>query len=360
MRRIIFFFSMLLVVYILNAFVFPIPSSSSPLGPRPKMGVSYSFEQALWYELDKRAGFTKLASSGQFDWIRVPFFWDQMTDSLGNLKIDDLIFAAQEADKYNVKLVVALGAKTPYYPEYHLPLSLDSKVKFGDVIGANHPIAGDILAIDKKVVDALWAYPAVSYWQVENEPFLANFGNLKIGFDLLAAEVQTVRNADPLRRPIILNSAGSAIFAKDDVQLTKLLAPGDVFAINAYFKTQGTNLFSFKLADRIFKIPWPRFLVWPVQSWLFLSPDIEKMRETVEKNGLEFWVMEAQGEPYIRTLSDAKGQNFSFRAEDIPKVVNFLSGSQVRSIGFWGANFWLFRESLGDRTWLDSVSKVNY
>src|SRR3990170_8376717 len=192
-------------VFIITAFLDPIPTRPVKTADRPMYGVSYSFEQAGWYGLDPRKDFIQMLEEYKFDWIRLPFFWNQMVNKDGsfNKNFEDLKFAIEEAKKRNVKVIVAIGAKTPYFPEYHWPREIEEKVKFGEVIGLDHEIADDILTIDKKVVSELAHFDNIAFWQVENEPLVGNVNKWKIEASLVAKETEVVRKADPKNRPII-------------------------------------------------------------------------------------------------------------------------------------------------------------
>ncbi|MBI3282803.1 cellulase family glycosylhydrolase [Candidatus Curtissbacteria bacterium] len=356
--RFLFILLLLFAAYVAHAFSNPFPTSKSGSQIKPSYGFTYIFDDAVWYGLDTRASLIKLLDEFDFQWVRLPFFWDQMTDENGNLKLDDLIFAISEAQKRDVKVVIALGAKTPSYPEFHWPEKIASRVKFGETIGANHPIATDILEIDRKVVEQLAQFDNISHWQIENEPFLANINNIKIDKSLIAAEVRAVRTADSKRRPIILSHVGPATIDGRWRLLLDLLQPGDVLAVNAYFKTQGVYLLSFSLSGNRIDIRWPRWFTFPSQSWLFLSPNYKSIKEEVESKNIDFWVLEMQAEPYIRSLEDAKRSEFPFTAEDLAKADLLLRTRGVETIGFWGVHFWQYRESIGDKSWIRAVKEI--
>lgn len=358
LKRALLLFFLLILAIIINAFLNPIPNKNIVEGFKPNYGVSYSFEQAGWYGLDPRKSYIELLDTFKFDWVRLPFFWDQMTDESGNLKIDDLVFAIEQAQKRNVKVVIALGLKTPYYPEYHLPESISSQIQFADRIGLNHAVSDDLLALDRKLVTTLSKYDNISYWQVENEPYLANVNGWKIEEDLIAAEIDIVREADTKKRPIILNHVGPTIFDEQYKQLLPLLIPGDVFSVNAYFKTQGIYLISFEILNRKVNIEWPDWLVWPVQSWTFFSVDFEGLKKEVGGKGLKFWVLEMQAEPYIRDREYAQRRKLSFSGDDLIGADKFLRSYKIDSVGLWGAHFWQFRQKAGDSSWVDTVKGI--
>lgn len=348
----------LLFLYILNAFLFPFPKKVVPEGPKPHYGFSYSFENTAWYGLDPKKSLIELYDCCNFSWVRLPFYWDTMTDENGELRIEDLNFAITEAKKRNIKVVVALGLKTPYYPEFHLPKQIQDQIKFGQTIDINHPVAQELLDLDQKIVLELSKYDNIAYWQVENEPLLANINNNKIAPNLIAAEVDIVRKTDLLKRPIILSHVGPSAFDKQWKSLLPILNTGDILGVNAYFKTQGVNLLEFKLFNQQYKLPWPNGFVWPVQSWPLLSPNYEKIKKQVEARGNSLWIMEMQADPYIRTLSEAKKVKFYFNTDDVLNADEFLRQDRLESIGLWGSSFWLYRKSIGDNSWLDTVFQI--
>lgn len=365
-----FFVFFLILIIILNAFLNPFPKKNVPEGFRPSYGVSYSFEQARWYGFDARTSYTNLLDQLKVDWVRLPFFWDQPSTTLrtspsvtsgqsssnfGN--IDDLKWAVGEAKKRNVRVIVALGAKTPYYPEYHLPKDIASQIKFGETISLRNPVSVKILEVDRKVVEALSVYDNIEAWQVENEPFLANINNWKIGEDLLRTEVEVVRNTDKRRRPIILNSVAPTLFDSSYKSLFKILKPGDILGVNAYFKTQGVYLASFKIFGKEVHVGWPKRLVWPVQSWTGFSANFAKLRQEANQRDIALWVLEMQAEPYIRTLDDAK-RNLAYSASDVLKADRYLKSSMVDSVGLWGAPFWQYRAKNGDSSLIETIQSL--
>lgn len=356
--RILFVFFLLLVIYISYAFANPFPIRKSGIETKPSYGFTYIFDDAGWYGLDPRESYMKLLDEFDFQWVRLPFFWDQMVDANGNLKLDDLIFAISEAQKRDVEVVIALGAKTPSYPEFHWPEEIASKVRFGEVIAASHPAASEILEIDGKVVRALASFDNISHWQVENEPYAANIRNLKIDKSLIEKEVEVVRSADPRARPIILNHVGPATVDRRWKPLLNLLKPDDILSVNAYFKTQGVYLLAFSFLGNQIEIRWPRWFTFPTQSWLFLSPDYKSIKEEAQSKNVGFWLLEMQAEPYIRTLDDANKKDFAFTPEDLSKADLLLRSQDVETIGLWGVHFWQYREKLGDSSWMSAAKKI--
>lgn len=373
--RLILVSLLVFIVFVANAFADPFPlrlrSGSSTTvqdtqNKDVKYGFSYSFEQASWYGLDARKSYVELLDKNNFDWVRLPFFWDQMTllrqDSGGqaeyDLKIDDLKFAIEEAQKRDVKVVIVMGVKTPYYPEFHWPNYIRDKVQFGDKIDAAHPIAFDVLEIDKKLVSSLSSYDNIAYWQIENEPFLKNINQISIDRSLIAREIEVVRSTDLKRRPIILSNAARSSYDRQYRELLRMLEPGDVLGVNAYFLTQNADLVAFKLFGREVHLKWPEWFYWPVQSWGFLAPDYKTVQKDAKNARVDVWVLEMQADPYVRNLDDARRQSFVFSAMDLKRADEFVRSKGFDHIGFWGVSFWQFREKMGDASWVEVVKKV--
>lgn len=349
--RVILILFFILVSFVARAFAYPIPQRRFDPNFRPQYGVSYSFEQAEWYGLDPRDNYLAMLGEFKFSWVRLPFFWNQQN-------IDDLKFAIEEAGKRNVKVIIALGAKTPYFPEYHLPKEIADQIEFGQLIDTDHPVADEILAIDRQVVESLAIYDNIIAWQVENEPLIGNVNRLKINPALIAAEVDIIRQSDPAKRPIILNHAATGFYDQSWQDLLPILTPGDIFAVNVFFKTKGIDLFNAKVFGREIHIMWPDHLVWPVQSWGFLSPDFDSIKKKVEANGNKFWILEMQAEPYIKKLNGAQDPFLSFTPQDIEAADNFLKSYRIESVGLWGAHFWQYRYKHGDSSWKKIVQQI--
>lgn len=352
--RVLLIFFLITVFYIANAFADPLPKRQPARDYRPLYGTSYSFEQAVWYGLSGRTEFVRLIDEYNFDWVRLPFFWDEPYD----MHIADLKFAISEAQRRDIKVVIALGAKTPYYPEYHFPDEAASKVKFGEVIDSRHPIAEDILDIDRKVIRDLSGYDNIAYWQIENEPLTGNINNWKIDPSLIEAEIETVRGSDPGKRPIILNHVAAPSYDRRYKKLLDILKPGDVLGVGAYFKTQGVDLAAFNIFGAEIHIPWPKWFTWPVQSWGVLSPDYARLKKETAEKDVDLWILEMQAEPYIRVFDDASQKEFAFSADDITKANEYLRSLQIKSIGLWGAHFWRYREKNGDDSWARTIKSL--
>jgi len=353
---------LLAVLFFLLLVIVAVDLQRSWRKPIEKSRVSYglNFSPQVFGQtgLDWKNSYTRLLNEYNFSWVRVAFYWNQMVDENGNYHLDDLWFQLNEAEKRNVKVVLVIGAKAPYYPEIYLPEIYTKTMKFGEKISQQSEAGQKLLELEKDLVPKLATSLAITYWQVENEPFSGPVNNWTIDEGLLAKEIELVRSLDPQKRPIILTHPGPYIFDRKWQQLTKLLANKDIFGVNYFPKTRTPDIVTIHLFGKNFKINWPDFINLPVYIWGPISPDFGKVASEVSKNGNSLWIMEMQAEPYLTQFSQEKGKIFVFGPKDI-----IASDLQIRKyvidhIGLWGANWWLLEEKRGNNEWLKTVEET--
>jgi hypothetical protein len=68
-------------------------------------------------------------------------------------------------------------------------------------------------------------------------------------------------------------------------------------------------------------------------------------------------VTEAQAEPW-ESSSDSYADPRSFHPADIAGVFNGLKEEGFTTIMLWGSEYWLWRASLGDESWLDAAGAI--
>src|SRR5581483_8248322 len=122
-------------------------------------------------------------------------------------------------------------------------------------------------------------------WQVENEPFLPAAGRTvgwRIAPALLEREVAVVRDADPRRRPVVINHSSASAF---DRWWLPALQAADVLAQNVYTRVPGR-----RLPVRYFN----RYALGP------FAPGLRRQAAVARRLGKSFWITELQAEPWER------------------------------------------------------------
>lgn len=328
--------------------------------PRKQVFYGFSFNPYVFEQLglNWHSAYLKLIDSFDWEWVRLSFYWNKMVDENNVLKLDDLWFQINEAEKRNINVVLVVGVKAPFYPEVYAPAELTKHFTLGENIKADSPTGKTILKVESELVPIIATSSAITYWQVENEPFAGPVNNWQIDISLLEEEMKLVRRLDPMNRPIILTHPAPYPFDSNWKKLLNLLKSGDVLGVNYFPKTRTPDIINFNLFGKHLKVKWPEFVNIPTYIWGPFSPDFKKVAKIVSNNGNKLWVMEMQAEPYLTKFNEVKGKIFVFQPEDIVKSDNQIRKSGINHIGLWGAHWWLLTAERGDSSWIEAVQQI--
>ncbi len=171
-----------------------------PIPNKVTYGVTFSILQAQALGEDWHAVYLAALDDLKIRDLRIPAYWPQVEPSQGQFDWTDLDFEMNEALTHDAHVVLAVGRRLPRWPECHTPewaqkLSWDDQKK-------------ELRAYVTAVVDRYKDNSAITYWQVENEPYLSAFGEcgpLDEGF--LKEEVALVHSLDT--RPVLVTDSGN-------------------------------------------------------------------------------------------------------------------------------------------------------
>ena len=127
-------------------------------------GVSFTPDYARYLQLDEKKVFDSIINDWGFKFVRIPVQWNSVEKEQGKFDFSETDYFMKEAEKKEVRVILAIGQKTPRWPECHVPdwsLRLDEKQY---VDGLNNYIT--------QTVNRYKDHVALEMWQVENEPFL--------------------------------------------------------------------------------------------------------------------------------------------------------------------------------------------
>jgi len=133
------------------------------------------------------------------DHIRLSAYWNSIEKNQGEYDFADLDWQINEASKRDVKIILGVGNRLPRWPECHMPVWIKSM----NAIEAEEAR----LAYVGKVVERYKLNPQITYWQVENEPFLGTFGVCpELNPDLLKKEIKIVKSKT--KKPVLVTDSG--------------------------------------------------------------------------------------------------------------------------------------------------------
>ena len=154
--------------------------------------------------------------------LRLIAYWDIIEPKKNEFDFAGLDWQIDEAQKRGVEVILALGRKTPRWPECHEP-AWAKALWNSDSVNYEKELFGYVEAVVLRYKNST----AVKAWQVENEP-LFPFGECRpTGLRFLTREMALVRSLDG--RPIALTDSGELGFA-----WPLLAAKGDMFGTTLY------------------------------------------------------------------------------------------------------------------------------
>ena len=273
--------------------------------------------------------------------LRLSIYWDEIAPAADHLSFAPVRRWLDPLEARGGRALVTLGLKAQRWPEYYPPawLMQDHPLPDGADLETEGRVVSHLLLMLERLTAFLADYDAVEAWQVENEPLIAPRNSVRwlISPALLAREIAVVRDADPRRRPVIVNHSTEDRF---DRRWWTSLQLADVLAENIYTR---------KPARR----RWPRY----VNPHCFgpLAPPLRREARAAAMLGKELWVTELQAEPWesedVREIASARIASVS--PARIEANLRLAHRAGARRVYLWGAEWWRFMaERHGDtRYW---------
>jgi len=171
-----------------------------PMAKNITWGVVFSQKHSRDMGLDWKENYSALLDDLNVKDIKLAAHWDLIEPESGVYDFSDLDWQLEEAQKHDVKIMLALGMKTPRWPECHIP---EWAKGLGKGVQQER-----ILEMLETLVNRYGGNSGIASWHVENEP-LFRFGECPwIDEDFLKKEVALVRSLDSGKRPVVISDSG--------------------------------------------------------------------------------------------------------------------------------------------------------
>jgi len=280
-------------------------------------GITYSPKQARSLGLDWQQTYLAVLDELGVKHLRLPAYWDEVEKNQGEFDWTDLDWQIAEAGKRDAKIVLAIGGRLPRWPECHFPAWAKNATKT-----ERH---AEILDYEKAVITRYKDSPAITAWQVENEPFLSSyFGECpSLDKEFLDEELAMVRSLDA--RPIVITDSG-------ELSLWYGAASrADIFGTTMYRDTY----------SRVLK----RYIHYPIGPGFFI---FKKNVISLFAHPKDWLVIELQAEPwgpisYQEMSREERDKTMSL--EKFGSMMEFARQAGFREFYLWGAEWWYWEKT---------------
>ena len=286
---------------------------SPPRAEKIVWGVNFSQKHAEGLGLDWQQTYSALIDDLGAKNIKLATYWDLIEKEEGNYDFTDLDSQIGEAEQKEVSLLLVIGMKSPRWPECHIPewakgLNKEEQQK-------------NILELLEETVLRYSSSPAVTMWQIENEPFFP-FGECPwVDKEFLKEEVELVKSLDKEKRPVLISDSGEGSFW---IQAAKI---GDIAGTTMYRKVWVHQL------ETYFTYPLPPNFYW--RKAQIIKTFFAKRVICVE----------LQAEPWGHRLlydSPLEEQQKSMDLQKFQEVISFAGKVGLDEFYLWGGEWWFW------------------
>jgi len=298
-------------VFILIAIIFTyFFIGQAPVSKNTVWGVNFSQKQAQDMGLNWQENYSALIDDLGSKNIKLAVNWDLIEPQKNQFSFQDLDWQIKKAEDNNVNLILAIGMKTPRWPECHIPDWAKNKSKLEQ--------QAEILEMLDIIVSKYKSSSAVKFWQVENEPFFP-FGQCPwTDKEFLRKEIDLVKSIDP-QKPIIISDSGEGSLWIQAAQL------GDIVGTTIYRQAWFDQL------NRSINYYFPGVFYWrKAQLVKFLF-------------NKEVICVELQAEPwgsdFVYNLPlDEQAKTMNLKQLEVN--IEFAKTTGLKEFYFWGSEWW--------------------
>lgn len=270
--------------------------------------------------------------------LRLVAYWDLIEPEKERFNFNDLDWQIAEAEKRGAKIILAMGRKTPRWPECHEPdwaRGKTSDVKSKKTLDVEE--RAQLLNYIKTTIEHYKSNSAIWAWQVENEP-LFPFG--KCGTTPISLLNQATKLVKSLSdKPVILTDSGELGFA-----WPYLTIKSDIFGTTLYRHINNRFLGDIKYS----LIPAAYFRL--KAGWAKLW-------------GKEIIISELQAEPWAtESLRNVplEWQNKTMNPEIFKEIIGYTERSGFPKAYLWGVEWWYWmKEKQGKPEMWDAVEALS-
>ena len=281
-----------------------------------RYGLTFSPRQAESLGLDWKEAYLSILNDLGVRRLRLSAYWNEIEPKDNEYDWERLDWQIDEAGKAGAEIILALGGRLPRWPECHFPDwtgGLDAEER-------NQAL----LEYAEAVIRRYQGKVQIKAWQIENEPFLRNFGECpEPDKNLLDREIALARKLDG--RPVVITDSGELSLW---VQAARR---ADIFGTTMYRDTYSQHL--------------KRYIHYPIAPGFFrFKKNIVRLFAHPRK-----WiVIELQAEPWgpepFQKL-DKKERGRTMDLQKFKDIVEFSAKTGFAEFYLWGVEWWYWEKT---------------
>lgn len=293
-------------------------------------GASFSKLHSDELHLDWKEAYRAVLEDLGVKHLRLSAYWPMIQPEQGAFDFSILDYQMQIAADHDADVILAVGRKTPGWPECHFP----DWTKGMNVDDEHAARITYITAVVNRYKDS----SALRYWQVENEPFLS-FAIDRCGAPdeaFFSKEIDLVRSLDP-NHPIITTDGGE--FGTWHTARKY----GDVFGSTMYLYVWSRHIgyWRYPISAGFFRLKQN-----VVETLFGKKPSI------LIELGLEPWL----NQPIADTPLDEQLEHMS--VDRFNQLVEFATRTSFSEQYLWGAEWWYYMKEKGHPEFWDAAKSI--
>jgi GH35 family endo-1,4-beta-xylanase len=314
-----------------------------------EFGTTFSQIQCSYLKIDYQETLSAILDL-PLKYIRVCAYWNEIEPEQGRYNYEVLDTIINTIAKTNKKIVLAVGMKSPRWPEFHFPHWAKQKYNTNLAhipIDSQAGLSNDAHEFILNVITRYKDNKSITHLQIENEAF-NNFsftGNKFISYTFVRRAVVAARSLCPEKKILLSNAINLAPFDWHKTYsnaFEKNLTIADAIGINVYTK----------VPINLNKYAQPTLLYWRKLS---------KWNKKMIDLGIERWITEAQSEPweYQSAVHTDKESYPSASPERTKNLIKKLETIGYQTILLWGCEYWYWNKKQGRGDWWTSIMLLN-
>ncbi len=312
-----------------------------------RSGFTFSQLQCQYLGLDYQETFKAVCELNP-KVIRLCAYWNEIEPQEGEWHFEILEWLLKKCDQINIDVVLALGMKSPRWPEFHFPKWIEQRCnvqKTEQTLDSDETLKDHTLHYIQKVVEQTKHYSSIKYFQIENEALgkVGIAGDRCLSTDFLEEEINLVRKLKRDDQKIVLTCAidlWPPLSSADSDLFLKSVELGDAVGVNVYTK-----------------VPTESSYLTPT---LFYWRKLKKWSKHLEKLNKESWISELQAEPWEHggAVHLEKMDYPSATPEQTKKTFEKLKDMGYQTILLWGVEYWYWQKVSNQTKWWDEVTMI--